>query len=308
MADLNKAGIMFDIQGFSLHDGPGIRTLVFLKGCPLNCIWCANPEGKKIQRNLRYHSMKCASCYACIEACPHRAITKSSILSSEASININWTICEACTDIECADTCNSDALKIAGKNTTVGDIIRVIKRDKPYYRNNGGVTLSGGDPVYQHEFALEILKACKEEYIHTAIESAMFTKPEIVDRFLLYTDLFLTDIKHMNSARHKELTGVNNETILNNIIKLVKSKKVVVRVPIIPGLNDDEANILATASFCMENNISKINLLPYHNLGLVKYEQLGLEYGLKEIIPPEASRIELLKDLVQSIGVECVIG
>lgn len=307
MADLNKSGIIFDIQGFSLHDGPGIRTLIFLKGCPLNCLWCANPEGKRIHRNLRFHNMNCSSCYECVKGCSHGAISGLTSSNSEIPIKINWDICKTCKDYQCTEVCNDNALKIVGKEAAVRDIMKVVKRDKPYYRGNGGVTLSGGDPVFQHEFAIEILKACKEEYINTAIESTMFTTPEVVDNFMLYTDLFLTDIKHMNSSKHKELTGVYNEPILSNISKLARSKKVIVRVPVIPGLNDDDTNILETARFCLENNINKINLLPYHNLGQVKYEQLGLEYALKEVVTPETSKMEALKELVEGVGITCVV-
>ncbi|WML34788.1 indoleacetate decarboxylase activase [Clostridium sp. OS1-26] len=308
MGDSRSSGIVFDIQSLSFHDGPGIRTLIFLKGCPLNCLWCANPEGQKILPEIRHHKMNCTGCMECSKACTNNAITLKNDEGTKASININKEKCIRCSELKCIDACLNDALKLTGKAMTVEQVMKVIKRDSPYYKRNGGVTLSGGDPTYQPEFAVNILKACKEEYINTAVESAMFTNVETVNKFIPVTDLFLTDIKHMDEGKHKKLTGVSNKPILNNISIISKYKPVVVRVPIIPGLNDDKENIISISRFCAENNIDRINLLPYHKLGVAKYEQLGLTYGISDVNLPDKEKMELLKESVESLGVKCIIG
>ncbi|MCT8977047.1 indoleacetate decarboxylase activase [Clostridium sp. CX1] len=308
MKNLRNSGIIFDIQSLSFHDGPGIRTLVFLKGCPLKCLWCANPEGQKLLPELRYHKVNCAGCMECSKACVENAINLKNHEDAKVTISINKEKCIRCSDLKCTDMCLNDALKLSGKTMTVDEVMKVIKRDSAYYKRKGGVTLSGGDPTYQPEFAVSLLKACKEEYINTAVESAMFTTVDIVNKFIPVTDLFLTDIKHMNEDKHKKLTGVSNQPILNNISIISKQRPVVIRVPIIPGLNDDKENIISISRFCAENNIDRINLLPYHKLGVAKYEQLGLTYDILDVNSPNKEKMELLKEAVESSGVKCVIG
>jgi pyruvate formate lyase activating enzyme len=308
MGDSRSSGIVFDIQSLSFHDGPGIRTLIFLKGCPLKCLWCANPEGQKILPEIRYHKMNCTGCMECSKACTNNAITLKNNEDTKASIDINKEKCITCSELKCIDMCLNDALRPTGKTMTVEQVMKVIKRDSPYYKRNGGVTLSGGDPTYQPEFAVNILKACKEEYINTAVESAMFTSAEIVNKFIPVTDLFLTDIKHMDEDKHKKLTGVSNKPILNNISIISKHKPVVIRVPVIPDLNDDKENIISISRFCAENNIDRVNLLPYHKLGVAKYEQLGLTYDISDVNSPDKEKMELLKESVESLGVKCIIG
>lgn len=308
MTNLRKTGIVFDIQSFSVHDGPGIRTLIFLKGCPLRCLWCANPEGQKLFPEVCYHVTKCEGCLTCAKVCPHVAITLNSEGKNQPKILIDREKCAKCIGLECVAACPEGALQLSGKVMTVEEVMKAVKRDLPYYRNKGGVTLSGGDPVFQPDFAVEILKACKEEYVNTAIESAMFAKPENIEKFLPVTDLFLTDIKHMNSQKHKELTGVPNELILRNIALAAKYQPVLVRVPVIPGSNDDDKNIAATAAFCLENGIYRVNILPYHKLGINKYEQLGLEYLQPEVETPDDDKMEHIKEIMEHIGMTCIIN
>lgn len=304
MVNLNVQGMVFDVQSFSIHDGPGIRTIVFLKGCPLRCLWCANPEGQKKYPEISYHDVKCKGCLDCIK-------DSAGLLSanSESSIiTINRDKILENSNLDFIDNCPNSALEVKGKLMSVKEVMKKIKRDLPYYRGEGGITLSGGDPTFQPEFALEILKACKEEYISTAIESAMFTSLDIVEKFISLTDYFLTDIKHMDSQKHKELTGVPNEHILRNIARLAKSSEVIIRIPIIPTLNDSEENIKNTAIFCRENGIERINILPYHKLGIAKYKQIGLPYKMPNLNPPDEKSMENLQDLIEKNGVKCVIG
>lgn len=303
MEGKNNIGTVFDIQSLSFHDGPGIRTLIFLKGCPLKCLWCANPEGQGKTAEIRYHSINCTGCMECSKTC-----VKNAIYMKDNSIGIHREKCSNCEDLKCIDACNNDALKLSGKEMSVDEVMKIVKRDIPYYRGKGGVTLSGGDPTFQPQFAVSLLKACKEEYVNTAIESAMFTNFDVVQSFIPVTDLFLTDIKHMNSAKHINLTGVDNKQILDNITKIAQLKPIVVRVPVIPGLNDDDENIIDTAKFCAENNISRINLLPYHQLGLPKYNQLELDYNMPKVQSPDNEKMNYLKELVESIDVKCIIG
>lgn len=200
MINFNKTGTVFDIQSFSLHDGPGIRTLIFLKGCPLKCLWCANPEGQNSYPELFYDSNKCTSCLECIKTCDLEAISYDKDFNNNMTLHINRDLCSRCKTHQCANVCYTDALKLSGKYMTVKEIMKIIKRDVPYYRNEGGVTLSGGDPTtHQSSFALEILKACNNQYINTAIETSLATDIETIQKFIPVTDLFLADIKHMNS-------------------------------------------------------------------------------------------------------------
>lgn len=304
MAEMMKKGIIFDIQSLSFHDGPGIRTLIFLKGCPLNCLWCANPEGQRPAPEIRYQSVNCTGCLKCLEACPNNSIQKKSGLNEK--IQIHRDICLKCKDLKCVEACNYGALDITGEIMTVGQVMNIVKRDSRFYRGKGGVTLSGGDPTYQSEFAVEVLKACQEEFISTAVESAMFINSENADKFIPYTDVFLLDIKHIDSNKHKKLTGVPNEQILNNIIRISKQKEVLIRVPIIPGLNDDDDNILGIADFCLKNKIEGINILPYHKLGLMKYDQLGIEYKIPHIQLSLPDRLEHIKGLIENSGLRCI--
>ncbi|AWI04894.1 glycyl-radical enzyme activating protein [Clostridium drakei] len=306
----NKTGTVFDIQSFSVHDGPGIRTIVFLKGCPLKCWWCSNPEGQDALPEVGYHVDKCQHCMSCVIACKNKAIEEiTELTSNEDYIKINKEKCRKCLTFDCVDACPNKGLVTWGNLKTVEDVMKYINRDISYFRKNGGVTLSGGEPLYQHEFALEILKACKEEYINTAIETTLYAPFEVIEPFIPFVDLFLCDIKQMDNSKHKEYTGVSNKIILSNICSLAqKSKNILIRIPLIPGCNDDILNIKDTSKFAYDNGISRINILPYHNLGQSKYDKLGKEYKLKDTKSPEADKLEQLKKVVEEQGIKCIIG
>lgn len=311
MADMTKTGIVFDTQSFSVHDGPGIRTLVFLKGCPLSCLWCANPEGQSIHPEIRYHETNCAGCLSCVAACPHAAAHPVvDRQPKQGFVKFQRETCLKCQEKPCIEACPNRALQLVGKTMTVGDVMKVIRRDLPYSRGVGGVTLSGGEPLMQFDFAMEILKACREEYVSTAVESAMHVPWERVETAMPYVDLFLCDIKQMDSDRHRELTKVGNEQILANIAALAKAKPtgVLVRVPVIPTMNDSLKNIGATAAFARANGIDRINLLPYHKMGEVKYRQIGIDYPMPDLPSPSADQMAELKQAVEAQGVKCIVG
>jgi pyruvate formate lyase activating enzyme len=307
---MSKTGNVFDIQSFSVHDGPGVRTTVFLKGCPLKCWWCANPEGQLGLAEVSYHADKCQGCMECAKGCQFNAIEKViDFKKGEGYIKVNKEKCRKCLDFSCVYNCPNQALITLGKFKTVEEVMKVIKRDISYFGINGGVTLSGGEPLYQSDFSLEILKACREEYIHTAMETTLFAPFDIVEKFIPLVDLFLCDIKQMDSIKHKEYTGVQNENILKNITKLCKiTKNIVIRVPLIPGCNDDAENIKATAKFAHENGIDRLNILPYHKLGISKYKQLGIVYSTPDKNPPNVDAVEILTNIVENQGVKCIIG
>lgn len=312
-------GLVFNIQRFTVHDGPGIRTEVFLKGCPLRCLWCDNPEGLRASQEVGVFSQRCIGidkCGRCLIVCPFSKEGENIfIIEDNKIVGINRNICTEC--LKCALACPANALIVWGKWMTVDEVMEEIMRDLPFYeRSNGGVTISGGDPVVQWEFALELLKECKRRGIHTCVESALYANWAILEKFLPYTDLFLTDIKIMDPVKHKEYTGVSNELILENITKIAKlGKPIVVRIPVIPGLNDSIENIRKTGEFIVKNlgvAVKQVQLLPYHTLGYPKYKSLGLVYPLEKLeVPPKEQfkeNVEHLAELLRSYGIKAVVG
>lgn len=304
------SGIIFNIQRFSIHDGTGIRTLLFMKGCPLRCKWCNNPEGQKSHPELGFLSVKCVGiekCNApCLNVCPVQAIT----LSEEGKPRTDREICRNCG--KCAEACYYGARMIVGKNMTIEEVLVEVERDKPFYRNlNGGVTVGGGEPLMQCEFVTKFLKICRERFIHTALETSGYAPWKRLKRVLEYVDLVYYDIKHMDSLKHKELTGVTNHLILRNaerIFTTTMDSQIIIRVPIVFGCNDSQENIDATTRFVAESGGKMIELLPYHKLGIPKYTQYGLEYELKEIEPPTKEDIQRLRNIVKSYGLKEMKG
>jgi len=284
---LETKGLIFDIQSYSVHDGPGCRTSVFMTGCPLRCLWCANPEGREFKQKLLYRSSKCVNaaygCVRCMEACPRQAIELNP--AGESPLKINRELCKQCSTFECSENCFYEALVICGKWYKTSELMSILNRDRQYWGSNGGVTFTGGEPLRQKEFLSAILKECRESYIHTAIETCCHCETNSFLEIMNYIDFAFLDIKHMDGARHKDYTGFDNELILKNIRNLVENNwpgKAVIRLPIIEGFNDDRENILKTAEFLSHLNLKEVNILSFNPLGESKWRQCGLEYLYKD--------------------------
>ena len=298
-------GFVYDIQRFAIHDGPGIRTLVYMKGCPLRCLWCSSPQTQKTSTEILHVEIKCKKCGRCVEICPNEVIT----LSENDGIKINRELCDRCG--QCIESCTNQALLLVGKYLTVDELFQEVAKDSPFYRrSNGGVTVGGGEPTMQYEFVTAFLKKCKEIYIHTAIETCGYAKWEHMEKLLEYVDLVYFDIKHADTFVHKELTGVSNELILENARKVSALRPMIIRIPIGPGYNDSDDNILNTAIFAasLNKNLQRIELLPYHKFGTQTYSRLGMEYKFTDVKPPDDDHMKRLKEIIESCGVKAQIG
>jgi pyruvate formate lyase activating enzyme len=299
-------GKIFNIQHYSIHDGPGIRTTVFFMGCPLRCLWCQNPESQGFQPVIFFDAEKCVGCGQCVEACPEGAIH---IIEGKSKTNRDQ--CKG--HGRCVEVCPYEARSLMGRNATAGEVFEDVNSDAIFYQNSGGgVTISGGDPVAQPDFAISILKLCREAGIHTAIETCGFAKWEILKAILDYTDLVLYDIKHMDAAIHKKYTAVSNELILDNAKRIRAKLKLpmLARLPIIPGYNDSLENLKSAARFIAQElgNEVKVHLLPYHRLGETKYERMEINEGSVHIEPPSDERMKELKKMFESFDLTVAIG
>lgn len=284
-----RFGTIFNCMRFAVNDGPGIRTTVFLKGCPLRCIWCHNPESQESAPSLLYAPERCLSCRDCVQACTHHALRwDSAPVRDERK-------CELCGD--CCNVCVSEARRLAGDRVTVEQLLHTILRDRILYdESDGGVTFSGGEPLAQPEFLQEILMACRAEGIHTTVDTCGHASPETFIRVCSHADMLLFDLKVMDSELHREVTGVGNETILENLKTAAKMPKpLVVRIPVVPGVNDDSANISATLEFLKSIGIERVDLLAYHQTGQEKYRRLGWQCKYQATAPSPTQMEVLLK-------------
>lgn len=274
-------GIVFDIQRYSLEDGPGIRTSVFLKGCPLKCVWCSNPESRILKPELAYFSSNCKKCGSCLKSCNLQAIT-----ITDSGIIIDRSRCNLCE--ACVEACINNALKMIGKEMSVEEIIREIVRDKPFYDDSyGGLTLTGGEPGYQAQFAMDILRASKYEGIHTAIETCGYVRWSNLKKLLNHTDLVLFDVKIIAYELSKKYIGCGSNVILENLKRIDSiGKTIYIRFPFIPGFTDSPENLKAITELvkCL-NNVVEINILPFHQYGKHKYKSLGYNYTLNSLEP-----------------------
>lgn len=309
--NLENEAIIFDIQGFSVHDGPGARTLVFFKGCPLRCYWCCNPESQIMPPQLIYQRSNCVKCYRCVKhACAKGAI---SIGNREDYVNINRDICKDCQDLSCIKECYHNALKQAGKKYTLDELMHKIERDRRFWGGRGGVTLGGGEMIVQYRFAANFLEACHESHIHTAIETTAYAPWPHYEMVLKHVDWVFVDLKHMNSDKHREGTGVRNELILENIERMARLSnqgdlRLIVRVPVIQNFNSDDENMLATAQYVRKIGIKEVNCLPFHRLGSSKYEQLDKVYACKDMQAPPDTLMKHIQSLFEGEGITCYIS
>ncbi|MEE8397725.1 MAG: glycyl-radical enzyme activating protein [Desulfobacterales bacterium] len=300
-----EEGLIFDIKKLAVHDGPGIRTTVFFKGCPLHCWWCHNPEAIHPDPELVRFEAKCIGCGECFVVCPqhvHEALPDG----TRAYHQERCLLCGKCVDV-----CYAEALVMEGRKVSVAELMTELRKDIPFYENSGGgITLSGGEPLFQHAFVLSLLRQCKAEGLHTVLDTSGQAPWAVFSEILPYVDLVLYDIKHMDDRKHRTHTGASNRLALENLKKLGQyGIPMEIRMPIIPGINDAEDDILAAARFLAGiKGIRRVQLLPYHKLGQSKYPRLGKDYKLPDVEPPASDHMEEIAASFQPFGINVRIG
>lgn len=296
---LSETGTIFNIQKFSLHDGPGIRTVVFFKGCPLSCKWCANPESQDAKLQILWDKAKCTGCKTCTSTCPAKAISHR-----EGTIHIDTGLCRRC--LTCISCCPQQALKAEGETKTVKEVLDTCLQDEAFYEESGGgVTLSGGEALMQPEFATALLQALKDRHIHTAIETTGYADPETFRRVTCLADLLLFDIKHWDEKKHKEGTGVSNRKILDNMKSSIDSgKNVLPRLPVIPGYNDSPRDAEGFVRRLFEVGAKEVQLLPFHQFGEKKYDMLGKAYSYTDVPALHEEELEDFRQVFIRHGIQ----
>ncbi len=297
-------GIIFDVKKFSIHDGPGIRTTVFLKGCPLQCSWCHNPEGQDPRPQLLYRPDRCLGCGECIPVCPEGAIRWE-----KDKVTTDPEACSLCGD--CVEVCFSDAREMVGRQVTVSEVLAEVERDVPFYdQSGGGVTFSGGEPLFQPEFLLLLLRACKERGMHTAVDTCGHSDWQSVDDIRDCVDLFLYDLKLIDDEKHRLFTGVSNQSSLRNLQALSQhGENIILRMPVIPGVNDGEENLRATAELAAAlPSLARVDLLPYHNTAMHKYRSLGRAFSLPDTQRPPDDHLATIAGTLREFGLQVQIG
>lgn len=306
-ADLSIQGLLLDIDRFASHDGPGIRTTVFLKGCPLSCLWCHSPESRDRRPELLYQRDLCTGCRLCLNACPQDALSMGGP-ECHGTVVVDRTRCDACG--RCAAVCYPGAFKTAGVPVTVGELVARVRKDLPYFASSGGgVTLSGGEPAQQAKFAYHFLLACQAAGIHTALETTGYARWDVMAALAQVTNLFLFDIKLMDPPAHRRLTGVHNHIVLENLQRLAAGgSEISVRVPCIPSVNDSLDQIEAIARFVAGLGLSRIVLLPYNGAAGAKYEWLGRGFALQDSVTQSDETMNELANICRRMGLTVQVG
>jgi pyruvate formate lyase activating enzyme len=295
-------GLIFNIQKFSIHDGPGIRTTVFFKGCPLRCQWCHNPESQPTGQQVIFWSKRCIRCGACVESCPQGAIKLG-----ESQAVTDLELCDQCGD--CIEDCYAQARELVGREASVAEVMAEIESDRSFYEESGGgATFSGGEPLMQPDFLLGLLQACRAQEIHTTVDTCGFTSWSVLERVLPYTDLFLFDLKLMDDLRHQKYTGVSNEPILRNLRRLSQSGQAIrLRIPVIPGINDAPEHIRQFGEFAAGlPHLDEIDILPYHNIAAEKYRRLNRVYELPDTPVPTEQRMAEIAQSLRGFGLNVI--
>jgi pyruvate formate lyase activating enzyme len=295
--------LVLSITRMTIHNGPGIRTLILFKGCLLHCLWCSTPEAQKDEAEIALYPDRCNRCNQCVPVCPANAISLT-----EDTISINRAVCNNCG--KCAQVCYTEAIKLLGQEMTIDELLTEIKKDAVVYKHSrGGVTISGGEPLLNPEFTHGLLEALKKESISVGVDTCGHVPWVNIEKVLPYVDFFLWDIKHMDSEQHKKFTGVSNELILSNALSVSKRKiPLYIRVPVIPGYNDSEENIRATCEFVRGlTSVVSIDLLPLHHLGKARYNSLNISYPIADIPLIPDSALDNVKRLVESYQLKCNI-
>lgn len=293
---------IFNIQKFSLHDGPGIRTVVFFKGCPLRCYWCSNPESQLQEQQVSYDKKKCIGCGACVLACPQGCYNLV-----EGSLQVDYTNCIRC--LECAHVCPTGAIVIEGETKTIAEIVEIVMQDEAFYKKSGGgATFSGGEVLFQVHEAAELAHELKKRGVHVAVETTGFASKKNFSILMNAVDLLLMDIKHWDDEKHKQGTGQSNQIIIENIKTAVQAnKEILMRIPVIPGYNDSKEDALEFARLLTSLDIKSVELLPFHQFGEKKYERLQMEYPLKNVSSLKPEDLSEYRQILLNNGMETVL-
>jgi pyruvate formate lyase activating enzyme len=303
---MTTENLVFDTKRYAINDGPGVRVTIFLKGCPLNCSWCHNPESISPKMEKMFSASKCIGALSCINDCPENALR----MTPDKGVVTDFDICNMCG--KCTENCPTGAMEMVAEFMDVAGVIETIYEERQIIeQSGGGVTFSGGEPLMHHQFLIEALDACKEEGFHRTVDTSGFTSKSILLEVAKRTDHWLYDLKSMDSDIHLKWTGVRNEKILENLVVLAKTgASINVRIPLVEGVNADDANIIATAQFvrALDGDRKQVNILPYHKIAENKYEKLGRQINLEGMSEPSVARQQEIVEIFESHGLEAMVG